>query len=103
MTKQQAAALIGKEIVTELVFKGKADDTFSAYYEAQEKLKELGVSAGSMQREAPIGLVFGDVGISKWRDLGPDIRKLDGLLIPLNGGFRGGDAVIYLAKKPQDT
>jgi hypothetical protein len=103
MTKAQVEQLLGKVIVEVFEFKAVPDDTFAAYTQACAKLKELGVSHGSMQREAPIGLAFGDVGISKWRDLGPDVRELDGILIPMNGSFRDGDAVIYLAAKPEET
>ena len=53
-----------------------------------------------MQREAPIGLAFGDVCISKWRNLGEDVNQLDGVMLCSDGSFRDGTVTIYLAAKP---
>lgn len=99
MKKEQVEQLIGKKIVETISFPG--GETFEAYDKAIQKLRELGVSYGSMQRGEPIGLAYGEADISKWRNLGPDVKMLDGLLIP-NGSFREGGATIYLAARPTE-
>lgn len=100
MKKEQIEQLIGKKITQVIELKHDGSD-FSAYSAATAKLKELGVSHGSMQRDALIGLAYGDYDISKWRNLGhEDILLLDGVMQcsgPL--GFRNGDVTIYLADK----
>ena len=54
---------------------------FAAISEAQKWLKDEGYSFGSMQREAPIGIMKGDYSISKWRGLSrQDIAELDGVI-----------------------
>lgn len=102
MTKEQAGQLIGKPIVEVFTFKGDPNDTFKAYSLATAKLKELGVSHGSMQREAPIGLAYGDVDISKWRDLGEDVQNLDGVMLCGAMGFRNGTVTVFLTAKSND-
>lgn len=55
---------------------------------AHEFLQEHGYSYGSMQREAPIGVAYGDVGIEKWRNLGEaDKEILDGVIKPFVVGW----------------
>ena len=99
MTKEAIEKAIGKKITFQMSFPLSGD--FEAHTEATKKLKEMGVSYGSMQREAPIGLAWGDADISKWRNLGPDVKMLDGAMIADDGSFRNGTVTIYLADKPE--
>ena len=48
-------------------FEGKED--FEAYNKAGKFLKENGFSYGSMERDKPIGIMYGDYNIAKWRNL----------------------------------
>lgn len=70
---------------------------FEAHHDATEFLKEHGYSIGSMQRDAPIGVAKGDAYISKWRNLGDDVRQLDGVMVSDN--FREGGVTVYLAQE----
>lgn len=99
MTKESVEKTIGKKVTFIKSFPLSGD--FEAYTEACKELEALGVSHGSMQRGSPIGLAFGDVAISKWRNLGTDVLELDGLLIADEGSFRNGTLTIYLADKPE--
>lgn len=77
-------------------FTGNGED-FSAFNEASEFLTKHGFSSGSMQREAPIGLMKGDVMISKWRNLSKsDIETLDGVIKFPEGSPRAGKTVVEL-------
>lgn len=101
MNKEFIEKLVGKKMTVQISYPlGEGFDDFAAYDQAMKKLKELGVSAGSMQRGAPIGLAYGDADISKWRNLGEDVKELDGVLIADDGSFRSGCVTIYLAEKP---
>lgn len=100
MTKEAIEKAIGKKITFQMSFPLQGD--FEAYTEATKKLKEMGVSHGSMQRGAPIGLAYGDADISKWRNLGGDVVQLDGVMIADEGSFRNGTVTIYLADKPKE-
>ena len=52
---------------------------FSAYVAAENLIKQLGYSSGSMERDSPIGLKKGDFTIAKWRNLSQaDKSTLDG-------------------------
>lgn len=54
---------------------------FEAYNAAEEWLKSMGYSIGSMQREAPVGFKKGDYDIAKWRNLDDqDKALLDGVI-----------------------
>lgn len=67
--------------------------TFVAISKAQKYLEKNGYSYGSMQREAPIAIAKGDVSISKWRDIGDDIGRIDGWILP-EPDFREGGCLI---------
>ena len=55
------------------------EGTFKAFNAATKWCKDNGFSVGSMQRDAPIGLMRGDYQISKWRNLRKqEIYELDG-------------------------
>lgn len=54
---------------------------FQAFYAATKWLDDNGYSYGSMQSDAPIGIMKGKFFISKWRGLSRDeIRRLDGVV-----------------------
>lgn len=77
-------------------FENTGDD-WSGYSAAIKFLEKHGFSYGSMQREDPIGLVKGDVLISKWRNLDKkDIKALDGMIRFKDGSPRNGIAIIDL-------
>jgi len=72
---------------------------FAAYNKACEWCKDNGISYGSMQRNCPIGLIRGDVVISKWRNISPrDIEKLDGIM---TGDKRNGPVEISIVEAPE--
>ena len=71
---------------------------FEAHADAVEFLKENGYSVGSMQRDMPIGVAKGeDVYISKWMNLGDDVKQLDGVL--LSDDFREGSVTVLLSEE----
>jgi len=72
---------------------------FEAYADAEEFLKEHGYSVGSMQRHEPIGVAKGDADISKWRNLGRDVKMLDGVLV--SDSFRESGVTLYLSEEPK--
>jgi hypothetical protein len=54
---------------------------FEAYHAACAWCEENGYSHGSMQRDAPIGILKGDWIIAKWRNLSAEEREhLDGTI-----------------------
>lgn len=72
---------------------------FSAYEAAQRWCKENGYSCGSMQRDAPIGLLMGNWQIAKWRNLNSDERdRLDGTISCINS-FREAPVHIVIKEK----
>lgn len=95
MTKLEAEKVLGKTLPFTKHF--DADGTFGAVTNAQNFLKENGYSVGSMQRHAPIGVAKGDVDISKWRNLGPDVKDLDGVMV--SDSFREGSVTVYLSEE----
>ncbi len=75
-----------------LVFEGT--DTFEALRKAQAWCVENGISYGSSCRNLPIGLMFGDYDIAKWRNLSPkDIRELHGVM---KGPLRTGPITVEI-------
>jgi len=86
-----------REIKFTKTFEGDGTD-FSAIHQAADFLTKYGFSSGSMQREAPIGLVKGvGVYIAKWRNLDSnDVKALDGVVRFPDGSPREGRAVIEL-------
>lgn len=98
MGKESVEKTINKKIVFEKTF--KAGEDFAAHSEAIEFLKRFGYSVGSMQRTEPIGVALGDCDISKWRNLGPDVTELDGVMV--SESFRNGDVTVYLSKQVEE-
>lgn len=73
---------------------------FEAYRDCERWLYELGCSIGSMQRSAPIGVIF-EPGhyISKNRNLGPDAKDMHGwITFPGGGSPRNGDVRFTITK-----
>ncbi len=69
----------------------KAGD-FAAFRDAEKWCTDRGVSVGSMERDSPIGLMVGDVSISKWRNLSESERlELHGTI---TGDKRNGPVYI---------
>lgn len=95
-TRKDFETLLGKKLPFSLTFEATGED-FGAMAEAEAYLKRTGYSVGSMQSGAPIGLAKGDAFISKWRNLGDDVKMLDGVLISDN--FREDGVTIYLAEE----
>ena len=73
---------------------------FSDFDAAMEHLESCGFSVGSMQRDDPIGIMFGDFCIAKWRNLSlKDRGELHGTI---TGDKRNGPVVVTLwATAPQ--
>lgn len=73
----------------------KSDGTeFSAIAKAESWLKANGYSIGSMQGNNPIGVMRGDVYISKWFNMTPDEQlSLHGTL---TGDYRNGDVTLTI-------
>jgi hypothetical protein len=92
-SKEDVEQVLGKKVVAEKVFLTSGED-FAAYNDAVAFLEKNGYSHGSMQRGAPIGVCLGEAEISKWRNLGPDVKSLDGVLIA--DSFRNGKVTLYL-------
>ena len=78
-----------------IVFEGSG--TFEALNAALRYCGEHGISAGTLQRGAPIGLMRGDYLIQKWRNLSKRERAaLDGALTTSTGSFRDGPVVLEI-------
>jgi len=72
-----------------------ANGTFSAYHAAENRLKELGYTIGSMCRDEPIG--FADAKkynyVAKWYNLSREDKELlDGVMV--SSDFREGSVDI---------
>jgi hypothetical protein len=98
LTKSEVEKVIGKSIVFEHTISAIEGDTFGAYHKATEWLLKRGIDSGSMQRHDPIGLAR-NAEISKWRNLGPDKRDLEGVMV--SDSFREGNVTIYLSFNPE--
>lgn len=69
-------------------------EDFKAINEAQRMLKDNGFSYGSMQRDEPIGIMYGDYDIAKWRNLSSvDRAQLHGTI---TGNKRNGPVVVEI-------
>lgn len=80
------------ETMTRLEFNQVGD--FKAFDAAVSLLQENGFSVGSMQRDDPIGLMYGDYDISKWRNLNEAERN--GLHGQLTGDKRNGPVFVTI-------
>jgi len=69
-------------------------EQFRGLYSAQTFLKAHGFSYGSVQRDAPIGILFGDCIIAKWRNLSDADRSC--LHGTITGIMREGPVVVSI-------
>ena len=104
MKVETIAANLGRKIKATRTF--KANGTFKAFHEAEQAVSEMGFVSGSMQRNAPIGLMDSETccSVSKWRNMSDtEHTELDGLI--LSDDFREGDVVVvmFMAMLPQDV
>lgn len=78
-----------------------ASGTFEAFYAAEEYLKQLDYSVGSMCSGEPIGFKHGNLHIAKWYNLSKEEKaQLDGVMIP-EPDFREGGVVIIFLNPPK--
>lgn len=72
---------------------------FEAVHAAEEWCRKNGISVGSTQAGSPIGLLYGDYLISKWRNLNDKAREaLDGTM---TGDIRNGPVTINIKDRPK--
>ena len=80
------------EAKTKFVMEFEAGGTFTAITAARLWLEAHGYSIGSMCGDEPMGIKYGDFLIAKWRNLGPDKSRLDGVIT--SPDFREGGCQI---------
>lgn len=68
--------------------------SFPSEESAQKALSEAGFSLGALQRDDPRGVMFGDIGISKWRNLSQ--KEKDTLHGVYQRAYRDGPVEITL-------
>lgn len=91
--KKQNEDWNGREVKQKLTFAKKG--TFESVSAAEMWCEKNKWAVGSMQREAPRGMMKGDYDISKWRNLDPDeISALGGVMI--SDDFREGSVDILI-------
>jgi len=74
-----------------LTFEGTND--FEAVNKAAAWCHEKGFSVGSMCRDEPIGLMYGDYLVAKWKNMTPKERRtVDGKITSHN--FRSGSVTV---------
>jgi len=74
-----------------------ADGTFTAIDRARDLVEKKGYSKGSMQRDYPIAIAEGELYISKWGNLGSDVSRIGGVILP-DPDFREGGALVLFFK-----
>jgi hypothetical protein len=72
----------------------ESDETFGAYYAAERWCRANGISCGSPCTSAPIGLLFGNYQIAKWRNLTAKERSL--LHGTITGNLRNGPMTVFI-------
>lgn len=76
--------------------------TFESLYEAQGWLHKNGYSCASLCGNYPVGLLKGDIGIAKWKNLTQQEKiELDGVM--LSGDFREGKVTIKIYTDENST
>ena len=91
---------LGREILHTETFPPAG--TFSAFYSAEKRLKELGYTTGSMCSTEPIGFADADVVsyVAKWYNIDrEDKGKLDGVME--SDDFREGGVTIVFFTPPK--
>ena len=64
-----------------------------------EFLKKEGFVLGSMERDYPIAIAKDVNYISKWNNLGSDVSRIEGVIIPDDEFREGGCAVIIFERE----
>lgn len=77
----------------------EASGTFGAINAARDYVTRLGYATGSMQIDMPIAIAKDVRYISKWDNLGKDLEKIQGVIIPMPEFREGGAAVILFEEK----
>lgn len=67
---------------------------FQSEEQAQKALEDVGFSLGALQRDDPRGVMFGDIEISKWRNLSQ--KEKDILHGVYQRAYRGGPVEITM-------
>jgi hypothetical protein len=91
---------LGREILHTETFPPAG--TFQAFYNAENRLKELGYTTGSMCRHEPIGFADADKCdyVAKWYNLSQDDKgQLDGVMV--SDDFREGGATLVFFTPPK--
>jgi hypothetical protein len=85
---------LGRPLLHEVSF--PASGTFSAIGKAEEYLRDLGYTKGSMSQQEPIGVAHGVDYIAKWYNIPrEDKDKLDGVIIPEPDFREGGVRILF--------
>lgn len=78
-----------------------AEGTFHAHSSAVSYLRENGYCVGSMERDRPIGFMYGYDYVSKWKNMtSSEQNTLDGVILPMPE-FREGNARIVFFVEPK--
>lgn len=91
---------LGREILHKEEF--PAAGTFKAYYAAEQRLKDLGYTVGSMCGPEPIGFADSDNYhyVAKWYNISREEKSmLDGVMI--SPGFREGGVTLLFFTPPK--
>jgi hypothetical protein len=89
----EVAKMLGKTVKTFEVF--PKSGTFGAIGKAEDRVKELGYSKGSMCRDEPIALIKGDCYIAKWYNISVDEwPRIEGVL--LSNDMREGSVALVI-------
>ena len=76
----------------------EAETTFQALWDAEAWCAENGISYGSLCGQDPVGLLWGDFSIAKWKNLtGKERHQVHGRMTSPN--FRTGPVTIRIAEK----
>lgn len=81
-------------MTTKIIF--EQTGTFKAYYAAEQWCRDNGISFGSMERGNPIGLMRGDVWISKWSNMTKAEQAACHGTMTAKNGFRDGPVVVEM-------
>lgn len=83
----------------ELILTFVADGDYVAHKMALDWCEQSGYSYGSLQADAPTGLLRGDVVISKWRNMTQKQRdELDGVIDAPGRTYRTGPVIVRIKR-----
>jgi hypothetical protein len=95
---------LGREIVRR--DNVKVEGTFASYYEAENRLKKMGYTIGSMCGSEPIGFACNEKYnyISKWYNMRPNEHALlEGVMISSDWREGSVDVIWFVAPKEEQT